>query len=47
MFQLRYFDGYTAEEIARMMNLPSGTVRSRLSRCRKFLKEQLNFKGGK
>lgn len=46
MFQLRYFDGYTAEEIARMMNLPAGTVRSRLSRCRKFLKDQLNVKGG-
>ena len=41
LFQLRHFDGYTAEEIARMMNLPPGTVRSRLSRCRKKLQQQL------
>ncbi|WP_458862862.1 RNA polymerase sigma factor [Acidaminobacterium chupaoyuni] len=47
IFQLRYFDGYTAEEIAGMMNLPSGTIRSRLSRSRKYLKEQLQPNGGK
>ena len=41
MFQLRYFDGYSAEEIAQMMNLPPGTVRSKLSRCRKYLKQNL------
>ena len=41
IFELRYFEGYTAEEIARMLDLPSGTVRSKLSRCRKFLKAQL------
>ena len=41
IFQLRYFDGYSAEEIAQMMNLPSGTIRSKLSRCRKFLKQNL------
>lgn len=41
IFYLRYFDGYTAEEIARMLSLPPGTVRSRLSRCRKHLKENL------
>jgi len=41
LFQLRYFDGYTAEEISQMMNLPPGTVRSRLSRCRKILKQNL------
>ena len=43
MFQLRYFDGYTAEEIAGMMNLPPGTVRSKLSRCRKALKQKLEL----
>ena len=43
MFQLRYFDGYSAEEIARMMELPPGTVRSRLSRCRKVLKRELEL----
>lgn len=41
LFQLRYFEGYTSEEISKMMNLPPGTVRSRLSRCRKYLKEIL------
>ncbi len=39
IFQLRHFEGYTAEEISQMLNLPPGTVRSRLSRCRKHLKE--------
>ena len=42
IFQLRHFDGYTAEEIAQMLDLPPGTVRSRLSRCRKYLKQ--NFR---
>jgi hypothetical protein len=32
---------YSAEEIAQMMNLPPGTVRSKLSRCRKYLKQNL------
>jgi len=41
IFQLRYFDGYTAEEISQMMNLPPGTVRSKLSRSRKLLKQNL------
>lgn len=41
IFQLRYFDGYTAGEISKMLSLPPGTVRSRLSRCRKYLKENL------
>lgn len=41
IFQLRYFDGYSAEEISRMMNLPPGTIRSKLSRCRKLLKRNL------
>ena len=41
IFQLRFFNGYTAEEISQMLNLPPGTVRSRLSRCRKLLKQNL------
>lgn len=41
IFQLRYFDGYSAEEISQMLNLPPGTVRSKLSRCRKYLKQNL------
>ena len=41
IFQLRHFDGYTAEEISQMLDIPPGTVRSRLSRCRKYLKQNL------
>lgn len=41
IFQLRYFDGYSAQEISQMLDLPPGTVRSRLSRCRKNLKQNL------
>ena len=43
IFQLRYFDSYSAEEISQMMNLPPGTVRSKLSRCRKCLKQNLEI----
>lgn len=41
IFQLRFEEGCTAREIGEMLNLPPGTVRSRLSRCRKYLKENL------
>ena len=41
LFQLRYMDGYTAQELSQMLNIPAGTIRSRLSRCRAYLKEQL------
>lgn len=41
IFQLRYFEGYTAQEISQMLNIPSGTIRSKLSRCRTYLKKQL------
>ncbi|MGO5113749.1 RNA polymerase sigma factor [Candidatus Avoscillospira sp. LCP25S3_F1] len=44
IFQLRYFDGYTAQELSQMLNIPAGTIRSRLSRCRAYLKEQLQEK---
>lgn len=43
LFQLRYFEGYTAQEIGKMLNIPPGTVRSRLSRCRKYLKEHMEI----
>lgn len=43
IFQLRYFDGYSAQEISRMLELPPGTVRSKLSRCRKHLKQNLDL----
>ena len=41
IFQLRFEEGCTAREIGEMLNLAPGTVRSRLSRCRKYLKENL------
>lgn len=42
LFTLRYLEGYTASEIARMLHLPPGTIRSRLCRCRALLKKELN-----
>lgn len=41
IFTLRYLEDYTASEIGELLNIPPGTVRSRLSRCRAQLKEQL------
>lgn len=35
VFRLRFLEGYTGEEISEMLNLPAGTVRSRLSRSPK------------
>lgn len=37
LFTLRYMEGYNASEISEMLGMPSGTVRARLSRCRKYL----------
>ena len=34
-------EGFTYEEIAKIVNIPIGTVRSRLHRARNMLKEQL------
>lgn len=41
LFRLRYIEDYNAAEISEMLGIPAGTVRSRLSRCRKKLKESL------
>ena len=38
---LHYMDGYTTDEIARILRIPSGTVRTRLKRAREILKEEL------
>ena len=38
---LYYLDGYPMKEVAGIMRLPLGTVKSRLSRGKKLLKEQL------
>lgn len=38
---LYYVEGYTVEEIKRILKIPAGTVKSRLSRGRKLLKIKL------
>ena len=43
LFQLRYMEDYNATEISEILGLPAGTVRSRLSRCRKQLKESMKI----
>ncbi len=43
LFTLRFMEGYTAAEIGEMLNIPAGTVRSRLSRCRKRLKTMIEI----
>lgn len=43
---LFYYQGYGISEIAEMLNLPEGTISSRLSRARKKLEEILKDEGG-
>ncbi len=43
---LHYIEGYTAKEIADILNLPQNTVLSHMSRARKLLRENLNLKEG-
>ena len=38
LFEMRYFEGYNSKELARIFNMPAGTVRSKLSSARKKLK---------
>ena len=45
LFHLRYFEGYNASELAQMFDMPTGTVRARLSRSRKLLKDMLKSGG--
>lgn len=40
-FTLYHFEGYMYEDIARMLALPIGTVKSRIFRARKMLKEKV------
>ncbi len=47
LFHLRYQEGYTAAELSQMFDIPPGTIRARLCRCRTLLKKQLNEYGGK
>lgn len=41
LFTLRYMEGYNASEISQMLGIPTGTIRAKLSRCRKLLKHML------
>lgn len=41
LLTLKYIDGYSIDEIARILMLPKGTVASRLNRARQLLKDQL------
>jgi RNA polymerase sigma-70 factor (ECF subfamily) len=42
VFLLRDMENYSYEEIAEIMNIPIGTVRSRIHRARKILQEDLS-----
>lgn len=39
LFRMRYIEGYNASELAEIFHLPPGTVRSKLSRSKVFLKK--------
>ena len=43
---LHYMEGYRVDEVARMLRLPQGTVKSRLRRARMQLRQQLDEEGG-
>lgn len=45
--QLRYFDDYTTKEIADLIEIPEGTVKSRLNRIRKIIQPVLEGHGVK
>ncbi len=40
---LHYIEGYSVNEIAKLLRVPSGTVKSRLSKGRKQLKKLLDY----
>ncbi len=42
---LHYYEGYSTEEVAGMLGIPSSTVRTRLARGRKRLKDALGEEG--
>lgn len=42
---LYYYDNYSIKEISQIINVPEGTVKSRLSKAREILKQKLE-KGG-
>ena len=38
---LHYIEGYSVAEIGKILKIPSGTVKSRLSKARALLKKQI------
>lgn len=42
LFHMRYIEGYNASELSEIFGLPTGTIRAKLSRSRKYLKEILD-----
>jgi RNA polymerase sigma-70 factor (ECF subfamily) len=42
---LFYMEGFSVGEIAGMLKVPSGTIKWRLSKARKLLKDELSEKG--
>ena len=45
LITLYYYDDLSINEISTIMNIPKGTVKSRLSRARNILKEKLEREG--
>ena len=43
---LYYVEGYPLEEIARMLRIPAGTVKSRLARAREKMKKEMEKEAG-
>lgn len=42
---LHYLEGYSVEEIKKILKIPSGTVKSRLSKGRELLRTKLELRG--
>lgn len=43
--QLRYFDDFTTKEIAEILDIPEGTVKSRLKKVRRIIQPKLSSRG--
>ncbi len=45
LISLYYYDEFSTKEIAKILDIPQGTVKSRLARGRKQLKDLLEMEG--
>lgn len=45
LFTMRYLQGYNSEQLSQIFQMPSSTIRSKLSSARKHLKEAIGGKG--